>query len=194
MQACSTDVEERNTVDPRDEAHALTVSRPELLVGGDDAEFRHLVHDLLAFAMRLEAVRSKFGAFLGLTGIQYTILISVRQLQGAEGVGVKEIADHLGLSGAFVTIEVGKLITRGLLHKRPNARDRRRVQLRVTKEGETALASLAPMQAEINDAIFASLDEEAFRDLRKRARELRSGSDRALAMADGLLAPKGDTA
>ena len=112
-------------------AHALTVSRPALLEGGDDAMFRQLVHNLLAFSARLESIRAQFGAYLGLTGVQYTILISVNHLQDDQGVGVKALADHLGLSGAFVTIETGKLIKADLLRKRANPEDRRRVILEV---------------------------------------------------------------
>lgn len=172
----------------------LTVSRTALLADGDDSAFRHLVHDLLAFSARLEAVRDRFGSYLGLTGIQYTILVSVRHLQGEDGVGIKAIADHLGLSGAFVTIETGKLIRQGLLTKRPNPADRRRVLLQVSLQGDGQLAALAPMQREINDTIFAALDAEGFARLAHQAADLRKGADRALALADYLLCVTGDKA
>ncbi|MCB1471588.1 MAG: winged helix-turn-helix transcriptional regulator [Rhodobiaceae bacterium] len=168
-------------------ARPLTVSRGALLVGGDDSRFRHLVHDLLAFSVRLEAVRAKFGAHIGLTGLQYTILISVRHLQGADGVGVKALAEHIGLSGAFVTIETGKLIRMGLLRKRANPDDRRRVLLSVTGEGEARLARLAPVQREINDAIFEPLDAARFAALCDIAAALRRSSDRSLALSAYLL-------
>ena len=59
------------------DAKPLTVSRPELLANGtDDGPFRAYLHGMLAFAARLEGVRDRFAALLGLTGIQYTILIS----------------------------------------------------------------------------------------------------------------------
>ncbi|MCB1480482.1 MAG: winged helix-turn-helix transcriptional regulator [Rhodobiaceae bacterium] len=171
----------------RQTGHALTVSRPELLAGGDDAMFRQLVHDLLAFSARLESIRAQFGAYLGLTGIQYTILISVRHLQDDDGVGVKALAGHLGLSGAFVTIETGKLIRAGLLRKRANPQDRRRVLLKVTDKAVAQLEQLAPMQREINDAIFESFDAPQFRVLSTQSSALRAGSDRALALAGYLL-------
>lgn len=170
-------------------SHALTVSRPELLQDGKDTAFRFLVHDLLAFSSRLDAVRAKFGAFLGLTGIQYTILISVRHLQGGNGVGIKAIADHLGLSGAFVTIETGKLIKLQLLQKRPNPDDRRRVLLQVSEQANMRLSELAPLQREINDAIFESLDAPGFRALGTQAATLRRSCDKALVLADYLLGP-----
>ncbi|MFN0263700.1 MarR family winged helix-turn-helix transcriptional regulator [Tepidamorphus sp. 3E244] len=152
-----------------------------------DARFRELVHNLLAFSARLEAIRGRFGAHLGLTGIQYTILISVRHLEGEEGVGVKALAEHLGLSGAFVTIETGKLIKEDMLMKRPNPLDRRRVLLSVSHKGRTCLHKLAPVQREINDLIFEALDEERFDALCTEAAALRHNGERAIALADYLL-------
>lgn len=182
-------VEDQNA-EPATAPHALTVSRPALLRDGDDAMFRRLVHDLLAFSARLEAVRTQFGAYLGLTGVQYTVLISVRHLQDGAGVGVKAVAEHLGLSGAFVTIETGKLIKAGLLGKRENPRDRRRVLLSITAKGAALLERLAPMQRQINDEIFRSLDAERFQALCDEAEALRRDSDQALALADFLLGEK----
>ena len=103
----------------------LTVSRNDLLTDGADSEFRQLVHRLLAFSARLETCRSGFGALLDLTGVQYTALISIAHLEGDDGVGVKTVADHLGLSGSFLTIVTGQLAKRGLVEKSTNPQDRR---------------------------------------------------------------------
>ena len=169
------------------EADLLTVSRSALLEHGSDGRFRQLVHDLLAMSARLEAIRSQLAAHLGLTGAQYTILISVRQWQGDAGVGVKAVAEHLGLSGTFVTTEVGKLIQAGLLGKRPNPNDGRRVLLTVSQMGITRLSQLAPAQRDINDTIFASLSGEDFKSLCVQAAALRRGCDDALSLARYLL-------
>jgi DNA-binding MarR family transcriptional regulator len=168
-------------------ADLLTVSRTSLLEDGSDARFRQLVHDLLALSARLESIRSQMGAHLGLTGVQYTILISVRQLQAGQGIGVKAVAEHLGLSGAFVTSETGKLIKAGLLGKRADPRDGRRVLLNVSGKGIQLLARLAPAQQEINDTIFGSLDARTFQALCAQATALRNGSDDALALSQYLL-------
>ena len=97
------------------------------------------------------------------------------------------MAEHVGLSGAFVTIETGKLIKRGLMEKRPNPEDRRRVLLQVTPEGDRQLRALAPVQRDINDAIFDGLDREDFLRLCAIAARLRADSDKALALAEYLL-------
>ena len=169
-------------------AKPLTVSRPELLTNGSDGRFRSLVHGMLAFAARLEGVRSRFAALLGLTGIQYTILISIRHLQGDGDVTVGAVADHLHLSGAFVTIETGKLLRMGLITKIQDLKDRRRVCLRVTERGRQLLAKLAPVQAPVNDALFDFLSAEQFREIAARIDGVVECGDRAIALLDYLAA------
>jgi hypothetical protein len=56
----------------------LTTSRPELLVGGRDREFRHLVHGLFGFAAHHERIRGGHAKVIGLAGIEYTVLIRSR--------------------------------------------------------------------------------------------------------------------
>src|SRR5690349_13799573 len=62
----------------------LTVSRPELLSGGTDRDFRRLVHNMFAFMARHESVRDGHARHIGLAGVEYTILISIGHL-GLEG-------------------------------------------------------------------------------------------------------------
>ncbi len=160
----------------------LTISRPELLRGGADAEFRTLVHGLLAFSTRLESVRAGLARFVGLTPIQYTTLISVHHLEGDGDVSVNNLAGHLQLSGAFVTIETGKLLRKGLLTKQPDRSDRRRVSLKTTAKGRALLESLAPTQVAVNDVLFDFLDTSGFRQLLRMTRQMPSCADRALAL------------
>jgi len=167
--------------------NSATVSRDALLVDGSDAAFRVLLHDLLAFANRLETIRGRFGEHLGLSGPAYTILIAVDRLEGEDGVGVSAVAAHLGLSGAFVTSEVGKLVRAGLLSKETNPEDLRRVLLRTTGCARERLGAMAAAQREINDTIFSSLDQESFDQLRRLPHHLRSDADRALPLTDFLL-------
>jgi DNA-binding MarR family transcriptional regulator len=167
----------------------ITVSRQELLINGSDRDFRALVHGMLAFSARLEAVRSGFASILGLTGIQYTILISVSHLERAGEVSVTMIAAHLHISGAFVTIETGKLLKLGLLTKRPDPKDRRRVCLGVTKKGADLLHRLAPTQAQVNDLLFEFLDAAQFRQLRGLVDRMTECGDRAVALLEYLAHP-----
>ena len=168
----------------------LTITKSNLLVNESDKEFREMVHNLLALSARLEIIRSQFGAYIGLTGVQYTILISIRHLQGEQGVGIKSIANHLALSGSFVTIETKKLINSGLAEKRPNPNDFRRVLLTVTKRGRTLLNELAPVQQEINNITFGPLDIENFKAMHDISRTLRESSEKGVTLSNYLVAHK----
>lgn len=158
----STDEATSNTTESAGHAVPLTVSRPELLVDGSDAQFRELVHGLFALAARHEAVRDGHAAFIGLPGIQYTILIAIGHLEADGAVTVKMIADHLHVSGSFITLETGKLVRRGLITKTRRADDRRHVSLVLTSEGQRLLDRLAPRQRRVNDVQFAGLTRKEF--------------------------------
>jgi MarR family transcriptional regulator, organic hydroperoxide resistance regulator len=167
---------------------AATVSRPGLLVGGSDTEFRALVHDLMAFAHHIEACRDGFGSIVGLTGVQYEILMAVKRFQDEGGIGVGQVAARLHRSGAFITLEVNKLVSRGVLAKAGDPADGRRVLLSVSKQGEALVRTLAPVQQQVNDVLFACLDRKRFDRLRALAAELVGCGDRATALIDYLAA------
>src|SRR5918994_6298212 len=104
----------------------LTVSRSALLAQGSDAQFRGLVHDLIAYGHRLDACRDAFAAIAGISGVQYEILMRVSR---TPGLPVGEVAARLHRSGAFITIEANKLVERGILDKAADPADGRRVLL-----------------------------------------------------------------
>jgi DNA-binding MarR family transcriptional regulator len=161
----------------------LTATRPELLQDGSDRAFRVFVHEFLAFAARLEAVRSSLAARLNLSGAAYTTLIALAHLEGEqEEVGISALAAHLHVSPAFVTTEVGALVRRHLVRKRPHPRDGRRVVLSITPQGQTLLRSLLPVQAPANDALFAALDAGMFRQLAELLPRMIADGDRAVTL------------
>jgi DNA-binding MarR family transcriptional regulator len=168
----------------------LTISRPEMLVNGSDRHFRRLVHSLFGFLARHEAVRRGHAARIGLVGIEYTTLISIRHLDAEEGdVNVNRVADHLHLSGAFVTTITNKLLKRGLIHKSIDPQDRRRVKLQVSEKGDALLAELAPIQRQVNDVEFGCLNQTEFLQLLDMVERLIASSESAVRLqaylADG---------
>lgn len=166
----------------------LTVTRKELLIDGDDSAFRELVHSALAFAARLTAVRDGYAEFIGLPGPQYTILVSIQHLEDHGRVSVKRIADHLRLSGTFVTTETNKLVRKGLVLKQKDPNDGRRVSLKTTQDGNALLGRLSDVQREVNNTHFGSLSAEEFHQLRKIMPELVDSTDAALPLLTHLAA------
>jgi DNA-binding MarR family transcriptional regulator len=162
-----------------------TVSHPALLVNDSDKVFRQMVYDTLAFAARIQEVRSRFGAFIGLPGAQYSILMAIAHQQD-DGIGVNAIAEHLHLSGAFVTTEINKLVLAGLVEKREHPSDRRRVLLRITERARARLRDLSAIQIQGNDALFECLDRKDFETFRTLIAKLVVCGDNSLRLLDYL--------
>jgi MarR family transcriptional regulator, organic hydroperoxide resistance regulator len=165
-------------------APPVTVSRPALLVKGSDAEFRRLIHDLIAYGHRLDACRDAFAAIAGVSGVQYEILMLVSR---AEGLSVGEVAARLHRSGAFITIEANKLAEARVLEKASDPADGRKVLLQLAAKGYGLLERMAPYQRRVNDVLFDKLDAKRFREARKLAEDLLSSGDRAVAMLEFLM-------
>ena len=164
----------------------LTTSRPELLIDDSDEVFCDFLHGILALSERWNTVRAGFGERLGLSGIQYTILISIAHMQKYTNVSVKRLADHLHLSGTFVTTVTGQLEKANLIHKKQDAEDRRKVRLVISEEGKTLLRKLEDTQQKVNDEMFECLDQEQFKDLSKLVDELILCADRAITLQTHL--------
>lgn len=168
----------------RSPAPPATVSRPALLVKGSDAEFRRLIHDLIAYGHRLDVCRDAFAAIAGVSGVQYEILMLVSR---ADGLSVGEVAARLHRSGAFITIEANRLAEQGILQKNADPEDGRRVLLKISSKGFGLLERMAPYQRRINDVLFERLDAKRFREMRKLAEDLLASGDRAVAMLEFLM-------
>ncbi|CAG9166071.1 hypothetical protein LMG23992_00680 [Cupriavidus laharis] len=157
----------------------LTITNPACLVDGSDTEFRHLVNGLLPFAARLLTVRDGFGSLIGLTGVQYSLIRSISHLSQQGDVTVNQLADHLHLSGPFITIETGKLKKLGLIDKKAHPEDRRKMLLTIAPAGTRLLGELLPVQQRINDVLFDGVTRTEFKVLCSIVDRLVTNGDRA---------------
>ena len=151
----SSAVKSAPTFGPRDSAKNLTVSLPELLVDGSDLKFRELVADLFAASAGMLALRRALATSVGLSAAEYAILLATWHLQKSGDVGINTLAGQLHVAAANVTAEVGKLVTKGILDKRPHPKDSRAVCIRLTADGTAILHELTPLLRRINDRLFS---------------------------------------
>ena len=170
-----------------------SVSRAPLLDGdGRDRSFRATVYDLLTVGARMEAVRDRLAAEMGVTGPQYAILMAVAHAQDEEGgAGVRAVARRLHVSGPFVTAQVNRLVADKLIEKTPNPADGRGVILRLTKRGRAAVEKTAPAIRDANDRFFAPLDRDDFEALSDIAARLVDSSEAAVAAFEDVVADEG---
>ncbi len=146
----------------------VTVTRPELLVGGSDRTFRRFIYDLHSLFRSMDKLRDRIGSALGLTGNQFHILLVLAELQDSRAVTVKAIAEALQTSGTYVTKETSGMEQRGLLKKSVNPEDRREVIVTLTPKGRAGIRRIAANLPRINDRLFEGVTAgqiETYRDM-----------------------------
>ncbi|MDB5642298.1 MAG: MarR family transcriptional regulator [Hyphomicrobiales bacterium] len=158
----------------------LTISRKALLDAQGDAHFREILYLMVTAFGRLLACRDAFGRSADLTGSQFAVLMGAAYTQGATGVTIAALAAHVQLAATHVTTEVGRLVTRGLLEKQNNPKDRRSVLVRLTGEGEQVVQGLAPFMRSINDILFDGVGRQEFAELEQFLVRFARQSDLAL--------------
>jgi MarR family transcriptional regulator, organic hydroperoxide resistance regulator len=141
----------------------LSVTRPEILVDGSDREFRRLIHRMLIGQTRLDVIRESIAERIGVSGTQYTMLMSVLHLQGTAGVSISALADYLEVTGPHVTGIIGKLVASGFVRKAANPKDGRGVLVKLTPAGRKKLLQAFEFIAAVNDRLFDGVGREEYR-------------------------------
>lgn len=157
-----------------------TVSHPDLLSGSSDEPFRQALYLMVLAFGRLITCREAFGRAMSLTGSQFAVMVGAAYRQNTDGVSIRELSEHVQLASTHVTTEVGRLIRKGLLIKRPNTRDRRGVLVKLSRKGETALLQVAPFVRVINDILFESVERKDFASLTRFLGLFAENSERAM--------------
>lgn len=121
----------------------------------------------------------KFSAFSaaaaqedGLTAQQHQALLAIRAHAGPDPMSISELADCLLIKTHSAVELVARLVARDLVIRTPDAADRRRIQLRLTRQAE-------PLLEEITRKNIRELNSTApvFRDLLRTLRRIGEISD-----------------
>ena len=150
----------------------ITVSNDDLLVDGSDHVFRTWFYDMSYLATLFDVGRREMGAVLDVTGPQYTLLMTIGEKMGRDGISVGEVAEHLHFSGPHVTTEVIPLVKKGLVRKIPNPADKRGILLRLTPKAEKAIEEVIDRIRGINARFFGSLTRRELVMLHRICRRL----------------------
>jgi DNA-binding MarR family transcriptional regulator len=157
-----------------------TISRQEFVSDGTDEGFREIIYAMVAGLDSLMACRAAFGKLVGLTGSQFAVLIGIAYRQGSDGVTIRELAEHVQLAQPHVTTEVGRLIRRGYLVKKPHAVDRRSVLVSLSEKGEAAVSRLVPTIRNTNDRLFVDISSAELERVGRTMRKLVANAEAAL--------------
>ncbi len=142
----------------------LSTSLKSFMKDGTDREFRRLIYALMSLANQMARHRKLFAAYIGVTEAQAVMMRIIAETQGAT---VGHLAQKLNVTSQFVTIEIGGLVKRHIVEKRPNKADRRSMFLSLTPKGKNLLRELAPILRKANDMHFRSLTEDRARILQE---------------------------
>jgi DNA-binding MarR family transcriptional regulator len=159
----------------------VTTTLPAMLKSSGDVAFRETLYLMALAFSRLYTCREAFARALGLTASQFIVLIGTAYRQGSEGVTIRALADHTQLAPTHVTTEVGRLISRGLLIKQANTRDRRSVLVRLTRKGEDAIRAVNPLLRRVNDLLFKDVSRDEFAVISRFLEKFSLNSEYALA-------------
>lgn len=172
----------------RDNWRLPTTTHHEALLdsNGSDADFREMIYGIFTMTVNFDRIRESMATALGLSGIQYHILMVVAELSADAPVTVTAIAGRLHTSGAYVTMETKKLMRRGFLDKERNPDDGRSVIITLTDEGRAAIDAFAPYHQEINSELFGGIDAETFQQFRGIVDQMSRTSTRAAEKAEIL--------
>lgn len=102
------------------------------------SEFRHQIR-------RFERFSENAAKDAGLTPLQYLLLLHIKGYPGREWASVGELAERLQAQHHGVVALVTRCEDLGLVIRSPSNEDRRIVEVRLTRAGETMLVKLAAM-------------------------------------------------
>jgi len=100
------------------------------------SEFRHQMRKFERFSETASRAN-------GMTPLQYLLLLHIKGLPGREFAYVGELAERLQAKPHGVAALISRCELRGLVKRRPSARDGREVQVHLMKKGEGFLTKLA---------------------------------------------------
>jgi DNA-binding MarR family transcriptional regulator len=135
----------------------LTTTLKSFVKDGSDRAFRELIYTLVALANQMNSHLKLFATLIGVSEAQVEMLRVIAERPEAT-VGL--LAQQLYVTSQFVTIEIGDLVKKGIVEKKPNEADRRSMFLRLTTKGESLLRELSAIMRMANDIHFRSLTEE----------------------------------
>jgi DNA-binding MarR family transcriptional regulator len=156
----------------------LSISSEAFLTDGTDKEFRQLIYNFLGLAALFLEAREFFAAFIGVSAPQYSMMVAIGE---AREITATSLAARLHVSTAFVATEIGKLVSRQIVSRRPSTSDRRSAILTLTPRGKSLIRRLGPYRRVGNDGIFGSLTRSQADQFRVITTLLLANAQKALA-------------
>ena len=124
--------------------------------------YRQMLTNFFALSARLEAARARIGALIGVSGPQWTMLMTIAECSPEPGIRASIIADKMNVSRPFVATETAKIIRAGLVLRRADPEDARSAMLTLTERGAQEIRRLMPTIQLVNDIGFSGFSRQQF--------------------------------
>jgi DNA-binding MarR family transcriptional regulator len=118
------------------------------------AEFRYQLRRFLRFSE--EATRDS-----GITPLQYQLMLQIKGFPGRDWASVGELAERLQAKHHGVVALISRCESLGLVQRQASAIDLRRVEIRLTPEGERCASRLAKLHRDELASLRGLLEMEA---------------------------------
>jgi len=118
------------------------------------AEFRYQLRRFLRFSE--EVTRES-----GITPLQYQLMLQIKGFPGRDWATIGELAERLQAKHHGVVALVSRCESLGLVQRQASASDLRRVEIRLTAEGERCATRLARLHRDELASLQGLLDMEA---------------------------------
>lgn len=146
-----------------------------------EGAYRPIIYSLLQVAQKMLQTREIYANIVGVTPPQFSILTAIGE---SPRTSVGDLAMRLNVTGPFVTNEVRKLVTEGLVQKNSSDADKRRAELVLTAEGTARLRRADAERHAANATIFEAFTSTDLAELGQDLDHLREGLDKALYQLD----------
>lgn len=121
-------------------------------------------------ACLFEMYNQQYG--LSVAGWRIMALLGARQPLSA-----KEVAQYVAMDQVSVTRAINQMDTLGLITRRIDENDRRKITLRLSKKGETARGEIIPLAIALEKAMVSSLSEREISTLNVILTKLMAASE-----------------
>ncbi|WP_062268198.1 MarR family winged helix-turn-helix transcriptional regulator [Endozoicomonas arenosclerae] len=145
------------------------------------SQYQKLLRNLDQLSSTLTSTRKVMAEKIGLSTPQLNILLTLAEPENSRGVNVRDVASMLNVSGAFITVEVNKLVEAGYILKATNPKDRRSVLLRLTGNGKRKIDDTLIELEQYNEQVFGHLSSLELDDLRNLVSSLLDNGQELLA-------------
>jgi DNA-binding MarR family transcriptional regulator len=132
--------------------------------------YERLQHEVALFARRAEQTRTG-GVDKSRTPMDRAAYLLLNRLDREGPMGVKALADGMGIDSSTVTRQVAPLVDSGLVKRTSHPEDGRAVVLALSPRGETRLAEVRAFRRELMAEVtggWTDAEREAFTELLAR--------------------------